>query len=92
MHEGLLYGSKEEIDDILGAYLPGDPDDYDLEIDAVSDRNRGSDDSTVQSVTYEAENDLGQGSLFTVTWVDGEREDLVFEDDPVEYLEGEDGL
>ncbi|MFB6175072.1 MAG: hypothetical protein ABEJ87_03775 [Candidatus Nanohalobium sp.] len=87
MQQTVQYGSREEIEDIVGTYLPGDFEDYDLTVRGVTDRKRGSSDPTQQVVTYELEDDRGRGSQFTITWQEGERQDLAFNDDPVEYLE-----
>lgn len=86
MQEKIQYSSEDELEDIVGTYMPGDFEDYDVSIAGVTDRRR---ETGEQIVTYDLENDLGQGSRITITWIDGEREDLVFEDDPVDYLEPE---
>jgi len=85
--QSLKYGSESELEDITGTYLPGNPEDYEITVEGVSERKRNSKEPTEQLITYEAENDLGQGSMFTVTWTEGERTDLVFDDDPIDYLE-----
>jgi hypothetical protein len=87
MQQKIRYGSEDELEDIVGTYMPGDFEDYDVEVVGVTDRKRGSRDPTEQVVTYELEDNLGQGSRFTITWQEGERQDLVFDDDPIDYLE-----
>jgi len=87
MDDRISYASEEDLGDIVGTYLPGDFDDYDVSVEGVTERHRESDKPTEQVVTYELETEMGEGSMFTITWQEGERQDLVFEDDPVEYLE-----
>lgn len=87
MQQKIQYGSEDELEDIVGTYMPGDFEDYDIDVVGVTDRNRDSRDPTEQVVTYELEDDLGQGNRLTITWQEGERQDLVFDDDPIDYLE-----
>ena len=87
MQQKVQYGSEDELEDIVGTYMPGDFEDYDIDVVGVTDRNRDSRDPTEQVVTYELEDDLGQGNRLTITWQEGERQDLVFDDDPIDYLE-----
>lgn len=87
MQQKIQYGSEDELEDIVGTYMPGDFEDYDIDVVGVTDRNRGSRDPTEQVVTYELEDDLGRGNRLTITWQEGERQDLVFDDDPIDYLE-----